>query len=62
MQRIEWYSSTRNARSRAVAQRAGMRLDGVLRSYYLHNGIRHDKEVWSILADEWLASDLRPTR
>ncbi|GAB2721814.1 GNAT family N-acetyltransferase [Kitasatospora kifunensis] len=60
MQRIEWFSSTRNARSRAVAQRAGMRLDGVLRSYYLHNGIRHDKEVWSILADEWLAGDLRP--
>ncbi|MGF1428675.1 GNAT family N-acetyltransferase [Kitasatospora sp. LaBMicrA B282] len=62
MQRAEWFSSTANARSRAVAQRVGMRLDGVLRSYYLHNGVRHDKEVWSILADEWLASDQRPVR
>jgi RimJ/RimL family protein N-acetyltransferase len=59
MQRVEWYSSTRNARSRAVAQRAGMRLDGVLRSYYPHNGIRHDKEVWSLLAEEWLSSEQR---
>jgi RimJ/RimL family protein N-acetyltransferase len=62
MQRVEWYSSSTNARSRAVAQRVGMRLDGVLRSYYAHNGIRHDKEVWSILAQEWLDSEQRPVR
>jgi RimJ/RimL family protein N-acetyltransferase len=59
LQRVEWLSSTLNARSRAVAQRAGMTLDGVLRSYYLHNGFRHDKEVWSLLAPEWLASEQR---
>ena len=45
-----------------MAQRVGMRLDGVLRSYYAHNGIRHDKEVWSILAQEWLDSEQRPVR
>ncbi|WP_042421636.1 GNAT family N-acetyltransferase [Streptacidiphilus anmyonensis] len=53
MQRAEWWSSTRNERSRAVAQRLGMRLDGTLRSYFPHNGVRHDKEVWSMLASEW---------
>ncbi len=62
LQRVEWLSSTLNARSRAVAQRAGMSLDGVLRSYFPNAGIRHDKEVWSILADEWLTSELRPVR
>lgn len=56
MHRVEWLTSSGNARSRAVAQRAGMRLDGVLRSKYPHNGIRHDTEVWSLLADEWSAS------
>jgi RimJ/RimL family protein N-acetyltransferase len=30
-----------------------MRLDGVLRSEYLHNGVRHDSEVWSLLAEDW---------
>ncbi|MEZ0069325.1 ribosomal-protein-serine acetyltransferase [Streptacidiphilus sp. MAP12-20] len=53
MQRVEWLNSAQNTRSRAVAERLGMRLDGVLRSYYPHNGVRHDKEVWSLLADEW---------
>ncbi|GAA2140790.1 GNAT family protein [Kitasatospora kazusensis] len=53
MHRVEWYSSSRNARSRAVAQRMGMHLDGVLREYSLYNGVRHDYEVWSLLAHEW---------
>jgi RimJ/RimL family protein N-acetyltransferase len=53
MQRAEWWSSTRNERSRAVAQRVGMTLDGTLRAYYPHNGVRHDKEIWSMLASEW---------
>ncbi|MFI9269610.1 GNAT family N-acetyltransferase [Kitasatospora sp. NPDC052896] len=59
LQRVEWFTSTRNTRSRAVAQRLGMRLDGVLRSYFPHNGVRHDKEVWSLLADEWRTSEQR---
>jgi ribosomal-protein-serine acetyltransferase len=53
MHRVEWITTPGNARSRAVAQRLGMRLDGVLRQEYPHNGVRHDAEVWSILADEW---------
>lgn len=53
MQRIEWMTTPRNQRSRAVAQRLGMTLDGVLRSEFLHNDERHDNEVWSLLASEW---------
>ena len=53
LHRVEWLNSTVNLRSRAVAERLGMHLDGVLREWYPHNGIRHDKEVWSMLAPEW---------
>lgn len=53
MQRITWVTSPGNKRSSAVAQRLGMTLDGVLRSEWVHNGERHDSEVWSILASEW---------
>jgi ribosomal-protein-serine acetyltransferase len=53
MHRIEWITTPSNARSRGVAERLGMKLDGVLRSEYVHRGERHDAEVWSLLADEW---------
>ena len=53
MHRVEWITTPRNAGSRAVAQRLGMKLDGVLRSEYVHHGERHDSEVYSLLADEW---------
>ena len=53
MHRIEWITTPRNARSRAVAERLGMKLDGVLRSEYVHNGERLDSEVYSLLRDEW---------
>jgi RimJ/RimL family protein N-acetyltransferase len=56
---VEWRTSPENARSRAVAERAGMRVDGVLRARYPHNGVRQDKEVWSLLAEEWLAGQQR---
>ncbi|MFJ9697512.1 GNAT family N-acetyltransferase [Kitasatospora sp. NPDC101183] len=55
LHRAEWLCSTVNARSGAVAQRVGMKLDGVLREWFPHNGVRHDKEVWSMLAPEWPA-------
>jgi ribosomal-protein-serine acetyltransferase len=53
MTRVEWHTVPSNARSIAVAQRLGMRRDGVLRQAYLMNGIRHDAEIWSLLASEW---------
>ncbi|MEU9045551.1 MULTISPECIES: GNAT family protein [unclassified Kitasatospora] len=55
LHRAEWWCTSVNARSRAVAERVGMRRDGVLREWYLHNGVRLDKEIWAILASEWAA-------
>lgn len=51
--RVEWLVSSANAPSIAVARRLGMTRDGVLRSYFLHRGVRQDLEVWSLLAPEW---------
>jgi ribosomal-protein-serine acetyltransferase len=53
MTRVEWHTVPSNARSIAVAQRLGMRRDGVLRKAYPMNGTRHDVEIWSLLASEW---------
>lgn len=53
MHRVEWHASTANTASIRVAQRLGMRKEGVLRSCYPHRGERQDMEVWSVLPDEW---------
>jgi len=53
--RVEWLVSAANQASIAVARRLGMTRDGVLRESYPHRGVRHDVEVWSILAPEWRA-------
>ncbi|WP_336209697.1 GNAT family N-acetyltransferase [Nonomuraea sp. LPB2021202275-12-8] len=53
--RVEWLTRPDNTSSSNVARRLGMRLDGVLREDYLHQGVRHDTEVWSLLASEWTA-------
>lgn len=55
MQRIEWRTVPENTRSIAAAKRLGMRREGVLRSAYPRDGIRHDVEVYALLADEWVA-------
>ncbi|MEV4516050.1 GNAT family protein [Dactylosporangium sp. NPDC049525] len=50
--RVEWHCRPDNVASSAVAQRLGMRLDGVLREVYPYLGVRHDLEIWSLLATE----------
>ncbi|MFI7290127.1 GNAT family N-acetyltransferase [Streptomyces anulatus] len=55
MHRVEWVASAANTRSIAVAKRLGMTRDGVMRQNYLHRGVRHDSEIWSVLAPEWRA-------
>lgn len=55
MHRVEWDASAANTRSIAVAARLGMKRDGVLRQNYLYRGVRHDSEIWSVLAPEWRA-------
>lgn len=53
--RIEWLTRPTNLASSNVARRLGMRLDGVLREQFLYRGERHDTEVWSLLAPDWIA-------
>lgn len=53
MHRVEWLVSSLNPRSIAVAKRLGMTKDGVLRESFPWQGVRHDMEVWSVLAPEW---------
>jgi ribosomal-protein-serine acetyltransferase len=51
--RAEWRCRTDNERSVAVARRLGMRSEGVLRSNWVFDGQRYDKQVFSILRSEW---------
>ncbi|MBX6358413.1 MAG: GNAT family N-acetyltransferase [Micromonosporaceae bacterium] len=53
MARVEWRTVPENARSIACATRLGMTREAVLRQAFPVNGVRHDVEVWSVLADEW---------
>lgn len=52
MSRVEWRAATGNVRSIAVAKRLGMEREGVLRAALALGGVRHDVEVWSIVADQ----------
>lgn len=56
MHRVEWHVASGNRKSIAVAERLGLTRDGVLRQNHLHRGVRHDTEVWSVLATEWTAA------
>ncbi|MFF9690576.1 GNAT family N-acetyltransferase [Streptomyces sp. NPDC014623] len=55
--RVEWLVSPDNEASIAVAKRLGMTREGVLRSVFPMDGVRHDLEVWALLADEWAGSE-----
>ncbi|MFE0177119.1 GNAT family N-acetyltransferase [Streptomyces sp. NPDC059002] len=56
MHRVEWLVSSLNDRSKAAAKRLGFTKDGVLRESFPWQGVRHDMEVWSVLAPEWRAA------
>lgn len=53
MHRLEWRTTPANVRSSNAARRLGMQLDGVLRQEHPYRGVRHDTEVWSLLAEDW---------
>jgi RimJ/RimL family protein N-acetyltransferase len=53
MHRAEWRCVPANERSGAVARRLGMAREGTLREAFPHNGVRHDVDVWAVLATEW---------
>jgi RimJ/RimL family protein N-acetyltransferase len=50
--RLAIMASVGNAPSRAVAERAGYRFEGVLRSFVIIKGERHDMAVYSLLRGE----------
>ena len=56
MHRLEWVASAGNTSSLNVARRLGFTRDGVHREAYPYRGVRHDLEVWSVLAQEWRAA------
>ncbi len=58
--RLEWVAASGNTASVAVARLLGMTRDGVRREAHLHDGVRHDLEVWSLLAPEWRAAPSGP--
>lgn len=55
LHRAEWICRADNERSAAVARRLGMTLEGVRREAWPYQGVRYDKQVWSVLAPEWVA-------
>ncbi|MEU8585181.1 GNAT family N-acetyltransferase [Streptomyces abikoensis] len=57
VERLEWYAEAGNEGSRAVALKAGFRMEGTMRSKIVYNGTRRDAWIGSLLP-----SDLgRPT-
>ncbi|MFJ2085884.1 GNAT family N-acetyltransferase [Micromonospora chokoriensis] len=56
IQRVEWRTNADNIRSKALARRLGLRLDGTLRQLRPGPNGRIDLEIWSVLADEWLSA------
>ncbi|MES9525361.1 GNAT family N-acetyltransferase [Streptomyces capoamus] len=62
MHRVEWYASSANEPSIAVARRLGMTREGVLRENYPHGGERTSTEIWALLRPEWPAARARAAR
>jgi RimJ/RimL family protein N-acetyltransferase len=50
--RIELWIAAANDGSKRVAERAGYRYEGTLRSFHFKQGIRQDFEIWSRLASD----------
>ena len=53
LERIAICCDVRNPASCSVAERLGFTKEGVLRKYYLVNGVLGDYNLYSVLKDEW---------
>ncbi len=53
MNRIDLRSMVNNHRSRAVAERLGFKLEGILRQQAILRGEPLDMAMYSLLRDEW---------
>jgi ribosomal-protein-serine acetyltransferase len=54
LHRIEWHCRPDNVASSSVARRLGLRHEATLRESFPWKGVRHDTEIWAVLAPEWL--------
>jgi RimJ/RimL family protein N-acetyltransferase len=52
VERLEWYAEAGNHGSRAVALKAGFRMEGTLRAFIVHNATRRDAWVGSLLPSD----------
>ena len=52
VERIEWRTTTVNARSRTLAERLGFRHEGTLRSDYVLRGRRYDTDLLALVGAE----------
>ena len=53
LHRVEWHCRTDNTASSNVARRLGLKLEATLRENYPWKGVRHDTEIWAVLAPDW---------
>lgn len=53
LHRAEWHCSPENVASSNVARRLGFTLEGTLRAAYPWRGVRHDTQIWAVLAPDW---------
>ena len=56
LHRAEWHCRPDNVASSNVARRLGMRHEATLRADFPWRGVRHDSEIWAVLAPEWAES------
>jgi RimJ/RimL family protein N-acetyltransferase len=52
-ERIEWYAEAGNEGSRAVARKIGFVMEGTQRSKIVHDGVRRDIWIGSLLPSDW---------
>ncbi|MET9297036.1 GNAT family N-acetyltransferase [Streptomyces sp. NPDC003077] len=57
VERLEWLAEAGNEGSRAVAQKTGFHMEGVLRSKLLHQGTRRDAWIGSLLPSDLPEAD-----
>ncbi|HWF58347.1 MAG TPA: GNAT family protein, partial [Candidatus Dormibacteraeota bacterium] len=57
LHRVELRAATRNARSRAVAERLGLVHEGTLRDAELLASGHVDLEIYSVLSTEWPSAE-----
>jgi RimJ/RimL family protein N-acetyltransferase len=61
VERLEWCAEAGNAGSRAVALKAGFRMEGTMRSKIVHNGTRRDAWTGSLLPSDLSGLPLPPS-